>query len=189
LANPAAHEITQLLVNWGDGDQAARDQLMPLVYNELHRLAHHYMRRERSGHTMQTTALVNEAYLKLVDQRSVDWQNRAHFFAISAQLMRRILVDQARSHAYAKRGGGAHKVSLDEVADLSLVKAAELVALDEALEGLAAIDSRQARVVELRFFGGLTIQETAEVLSLSSATIKSEWQTAKAWLYQQLRKK
>ena len=188
MATASPHEITQLLVNWGDGDQAALDKLMPLVYNELHRLAHHYMRRERPGHTMQTTALVNEAYLKLVDQRNVDWQNRAHFFAISAQLMR-ILVDQARSHAYAKRGGGAPKVSLDEVADLSLVKAAELVALDEALEGLAAIDARQARVVELRFFGGLTIQETAEVLSLSSATIKSEWQTARAWLYHQLSKK
>jgi len=189
MATASPHEITQLLVNWGDGDQAALDELMPLVYNELHRLAHHYMRRERPGHTMQTTALVNEAYLKLVDQRNVDWQNRAHFFAISAQLMRRILVDQARSHAYAKRGGGAPKLSLDEVADLSLVKAAELVALDEALEGLAAIDARQARVVELRFFGGLTIQETAEVLSLSSATIKSEWQTARAWLYHQLSKK
>jgi len=188
MANPSPHEITQLLVNWGNGDQAALDKLMPLVYKELHRLAHHYMRRERPGHTMQTTALVNEAYLKLVDQRNVDWQNRAHFFAISAQLMRRILVDQARSHAYAKRGGGARKVSLDEVAHLSLVKAAELVALDDALQGLAAIDPRQARVVELRFFGGLTIQETAEVLGLSSATIKSEWQTAKAWLYHQLSK-
>jgi len=189
MATASPHEITQLLVNWGDGDQAALDELMPLVYNELHRLAHHYMRRERPGHTMQTTALVNEAYLKLVDQRNVDWQNRAHFFAISAQLMRRILVDQARSHVYAKRGGGARQVSLDEVAHLSLVKATELVALDDALQGLAAIDPRQARVVELRFFGGLTIQETAAVLGLSSATIKSEWQTAKAWLYHQLSKK
>jgi len=189
MATASPHEITQLLVNWGDGDQAARDKLMPLVYNELHRLAHHYMRRERPGHTMQTTALVNEAYLKLVDQRNVNWQNKAHFFAISAQLMRRILVDQARSHTYAKRGGGARQVSLDEVAHLSLVKATELVALDDALQGLAAIDPRQARVVELRFFGGLTIQETAEVLGLSSATIKSEWQTAKAWLYHQLSKK
>ena len=125
MATASPHEITQLLVNWSDGDQAALDKLMPLVYNELHRLAHHYMRRERPGHTMQTTALVNEAYLKLVDQRNVDWQNRAHFFAISAQLMRRILVDQARSHASAKRGDGARKVSLDEVADLSQVKAAE----------------------------------------------------------------
>jgi RNA polymerase sigma factor (TIGR02999 family) len=186
MATASPEEITQLLLNWEDGDQAALDKLMPLVYAELHRLAHHYMSRERPGHTIQTTALVNEVYLKLVDQRRVHWQNRAHFFAISAQLMRRILVDHARSHAYAKRGGGARKVSLEDVADLSRIRAAEIVALDEVLAVLADIDPRQSRVVELRFFGGLTIKETAEVLGLSSATIKSEWRTAKAWLYHQL---
>jgi RNA polymerase sigma-70 factor, ECF subfamily len=186
MATASPEEITQLLLNWEDGDQAALDKLMPLVYAELHRLAHHYMSRERLGHTIQTTALVNEVYLKLVDQRRVHWQNRAHFFAISAQLMRRILVDHARSHAYAKRGGGARKVSLEDVADLSRIRAAEIVALDEVLAVLADIDPRQSRVVELRFFGGLTIKETAEVLGLSSATIKSEWRIAKAWLYHQL---
>ena len=186
MATSSPQEITQLLVNWADGDQAALDKLMPLVYAELHRLAHHYMSRERPGHTIQTTALVNEAYLKLIDQRNMHWQNRAHFFAIAAQLMRRILVDHARSHAYAKRGGGARNVSLDEVADRLPMRASEIVALDEALAGLEQIDLRQSRIVELRFFGGLTIKETAEVMGLSPATIKSEWRTARAWLYHQL---
>lgn len=181
-------EITQLLVNWANGDQTALDALMPMVYGELHRLAHHYMRRERPGHTIQTTALVNEAYLKLVDQRNTRWQNRAQFFAISAKLMRRILVDHARSYAYAKRGGGIQKVSLREVADLSSISASEIVMLDEALVLLAEIDSRQSQIVELRFFGGLTIKETAEVMGLSPATIKLEWRTARAWLYRHMKK-
>src|SRR5438128_4059996 len=156
------HEVTQLLIEWSNGDKAALDKLMPLIYDELRRLAHHYMSREHPGHTLQTTAVVNEAYLRLINRKRVHWQNRAHFFAISAQLMRRILVDHARSHAYAKRGGGARKVSLDDVADLSRIRAAEIVALDEVLAVLADIDPRQSRVVELRFFGGLTIKETAE---------------------------
>jgi RNA polymerase sigma-70 factor, ECF subfamily len=181
-------EITQLLVNWANGDRSALETLMPMVYAELHRLAHYYMKRERPGHTIQTTALVNETYLKLVDQRKTRWQNRAQFFAISAELMRRILVDHARSQAYVKRGGKARKVSLREVADLSQITPSDVVILDEALGVLAEIDPRQARIVELRFFGGLTIEETAEVLGLSPATIKSEWRSARAWLYREMRK-
>jgi RNA polymerase sigma factor (TIGR02999 family) len=181
-------EITQLLVNWANGDQTALDTLMPMVYAELHRLAHHYMKRERPGHTIQTTALVNEAYLKLIDQRKTRWQNRAQFFAISAQLMRRILVDHARSYAYVKRGGGLRKVSLGEVADLSRISPAEIVMLDEALAVLTEIDARQSQIVELRFFAGLTIKETAEVMGLSPATIKSEWRTARAWLFRHMTK-
>jgi len=181
-------EITQLLINWANGDQSALDTLMPMVYAELHRLAHHYMKRERPGHSIQTTALVNETYLKLIDQRKTRWQNRAQFFAISAQLMRRILVDHARSYSYVKRGGGARKVSLGDVADLSQISTTDVVMLDESLALLAEIDPRQSRIVELRFFGGLTIEETAEVLGLSPATIKSEWRTARAWLYRHMRK-
>jgi|ERR1051326_307003 RNA polymerase sigma factor (TIGR02999 family) len=181
-----AHEVTQLLIQWSNGDRAALDKLMPLIYEELRRLARHYMRRERSGHTLQTTALVNEAYLRLINRKHVHWQNRAHFFAIAAQLMRSILVDHARSHAYAKRGGGAHKIALDEVMVISQQRAAEVVALDEALKQMAEIDPQQARIVELRFFGGLTIEEAAEVMGLSPATIKREWATAKAWLYHEL---
>lgn len=181
-------EITQLLVDWANGDQTALDTLMPMVYAELHRLAHHYMKRERPGHTIQTSALVNEAYLKLIDQRKTHWQNRAQFFAISAQLMRRILVDHARSHSYVKRGGGLRKVSLREVADLSQVGPSEIVMLDEGLAVLAEIDPRQSQIVELRFFAGLTIKETAEVMGLSPATIKVEWRTARAWLYRHMRK-
>ena len=181
-------EITQLLVDWANGDQAALDTLMPMVYAELHRLAHRYMKRERPGHTIQTSALVNEAYLKLIDQRKTHWQNRSQFFAISAQLMRRILVDHARSHSYLKRGGGLRQVSLREVADLSQVGPSEIVMLDESLAVLAEIDPRQSQIVELRFFAGLTIKETAEVMGLSPATIKVEWRTARAWLYRHLRK-
>ena len=176
-------EVTQLLVAWGNGNKAALEKLMPLVYEELRRLAHHYMRREHPGHTLQTTALVNEAYFRLVDQKHVHWHNRAHFFAISAQLMRRILIDHARSHQYAKRGGGAHKVSLDEVALVAQEQAADLVALDEALRSLAAIDERKGRIVELRFFGGLSAEETAEALKISPRTVMREWSMAKAWLY------
>ncbi|HET6891899.1 MAG TPA: sigma-70 family RNA polymerase sigma factor [Pyrinomonadaceae bacterium] len=183
---PSPREVTQLLLDWSNGDQAAFDELMPLVYGELRQMAHRYMNRERRGHTLQTTALVNEAYFKLVDQKKIRWQNRAHFFAVAAQAMRRILIDYARKQRYAKRGEGAPMVSLDEAAIMSQERAADLVALDEALEGLAAIDPQQSRVVELRFFGGLTIEETAEVLKLSVDMVKREWATAKAWLAREM---
>ena len=179
-------QVTQLLVEWSNGDKTALDKLMPLIDEELRRLAHQYMRRERRGHTLQTTALVNEAYLRLVNRKNVQWQNRAHFFAIAANLMRNILVDHARSHAYVKRGGGARPLALDETLVVSEDRAAEVVALDHALKELTAMDPQQGQIVELRFFGGLTIEETAEVLQLSTATIKREWVTAKAWLYHQL---
>jgi len=181
-------ELTQLLIDWSNGDKSALDKLTPLIYDELRRLAHHYMSRERDGHTLQTTALVNEAYLRLVNRKDVHWQNRAHFFAIAAQLMRSILVDHARSHSYAKRGGGVKKVSLDDAVVVSEERAGEVVALDDCLKRLAEMDPQQSRIVELRFFGGLTIEETAEVLKLSPATIKREWSTAKAWLYRELSK-
>ena len=187
-SSPPPHELTQLLLAWSDGDKTALDKLLPLVYDELRRLARHYMSRERAGHTLQTTALVNEAYLRLIDQKQVRWQSRAHFFAIAAQLMRRILVDHARKHAYAKRGGGARKVPLDEAANVSEERAADLVALDEALIGLTEIDPQQARIVELKFFGGLSTEETAEVLVLSPAKVRREWSAAKAWLYHELNK-
>jgi RNA polymerase sigma-70 factor, ECF subfamily len=186
MTQSSAHEVTQLLIEWSNGDRAALEKLMPLIHEELRRLAHHYMRRERSGHTLQTTALVNEAYLKLVNRKAAHWQNRAHFFAIAAQSMRSILVDHARGLAYAKRGGGAPKIALEEELIVSRERAGEVLALDEALSLLAKIDPKQSRIVELRFFGGLTIEETAEVLDLSPATIKREWTTAKAWLYNQL---
>jgi RNA polymerase sigma factor (TIGR02999 family) len=182
------HEVSQLLIAWSNGDQAALDRLMPLVDRELHRLAHHYMRRENAGHTLQTSALVNEAYLKLVDQKRVHWKNRAHFFALSAQLMRRILVDHARGRKYAKRGGDAQRVSFDEALAVSSARGADLVALDEALNKLAVIDPRKGKVVELRFFGGLTIEETAEALTISDVTVMREWSMAKAWLYNSLNK-
>ncbi len=184
----STHEVTELLTAWSGGDKAALDKLMPLIHQELRRLAHRYMSRERPGHTMQTTALVNEAYIRLVNREGVHWQNRAHFFAIASQLMRHILVDHARSHAYAKRGGGAQTISLDEAMVVSQERAAEVVALDDALKELAQIDPQQSRIVELRFFGGLTIEEAAVVLGLSPATIKREWSTAKAWLYHELAK-
>ncbi|HEY3026763.1 MAG TPA: sigma-70 family RNA polymerase sigma factor [Pyrinomonadaceae bacterium] len=184
----STHEVTQLLIAWSSGDKAALDKLMPLIHQELRSLAHRYMSREHPGHTLQTTALVNEAYLKLVNRKDVHWQNRAHFFAIAAELMRTILVDHARSHAFAKRGGGAQHLALDEAMVISQERAAEVVALDEALKGLADIDPQQARVVELRFFGGLTIEETSEVLHLSATTVKREWRSAKAWLYHELAK-
>ncbi len=181
---PSSKEVTQLLVDWSDGNREALDELMPLVYEELHRLAHQCMGRERAGHTLQSSALVNEAYLRLVDLRRVRWQNRAHFFAIAAQLMRRILVDYARSRHYRKRGGGALQVSLGEAAMESPERAADVVALDDALQGLEAIDPRKSRIVELRFFGGLSIEETAEVLGVSPGTVMRDWTLAKAWLYQ-----
>ena len=178
--------VTQLLVAWGDGDTAARDQLMPLVYEELRRLAHRYMGRERPGHTLQTSGLVNEAYLRLIDQSQVHWQNRAHFYGIAAQMMRRILVDYARSRHYAKRGGNNHQVSLNEVLIASEERRAEVVALDDALKSLAAIDGRKSQIVELRFFAGLSIEETAEVLAVSPGTVMRDWTLAKAWLRREM---
>lgn len=183
---PMPQEVTQLLVDWSNGDQAALDKLLPLVNAELRRLAASYMRRENPGHTLQTSALVNEAYLRLIDQQQVRWQNRAHFFGIAAQLMRRILIDHARHHQYAKRGGGALQVSLDEAAAVTETRAAELLAVDEALERLTALDTRKGRIVELRFFGGLSLEEAAEVLGISSPTVQREWRAAKAWLHRML---
>ena len=180
------HEITQLLVEWSGGNQAALDKLYPLVYEELRRMAHRFMRRERKGHTLQTTALINEAYLRLVDQKNVHWANRSHFFGISAQIMRRILVDHARRYAYDKRGGGAQKVSLDEAALVTKDRARELLLLDEALNGLAKLDPRRSKVVELRYFGGLNNSEIAELLKISANTVMRDWNMARAWIYQQL---
>jgi RNA polymerase sigma factor (TIGR02999 family) len=179
-------EVTQLLVAWRNGDLQARDELMPLVYQELHRLAHQYMSRERPGHTLQTSALVNEAFLRLADQRDVQWQNRAHFIGIAGQMMRRILVDYARNRGYAKRGGSALQVSLDEELIVSEERSAEVVALDDALQSLARLDERKSRLVELRFFGGLSIEETAEVLGVSPGTVMRDWTLAKAWLRREM---
>jgi RNA polymerase sigma factor (TIGR02999 family) len=176
-------EITHLLVNWSNGDQQALERLTPLVYAELRRLAARHLRRERSGHTLQSTALVHEAYLRLVDQRSVRWQNRAHFFGIAAQMIRRILVDYARGRHTAKRGADACKLSLDEAIGTPAQRDLNLVALDDALQNLAALDPQQSRIVELKFFGGLSIEEIAEVLAISPATVKRDWAVAKAWLY------
>jgi len=175
-------EITGLLVDWGNGDKAALDRLLPLVEKELHRLAHSYMRRENPDHTLQTTALVNEAYLRLIDQKNTRWQNRAHFFGIAAQIMRRILMNYARDQHRAKRGGKAIQVSLSEASIVSLEKTRELIALDEALERLASVDERKSQVVELRYFGGLDVKETAEVLKVSTVTVQRDWKFAKAWL-------
>jgi RNA polymerase sigma factor (TIGR02999 family) len=188
MNTPSPHEVTQLLVAWSDGDQAALEQLTPLVYRELHRLAKGFLHRERPGHILQTTALVNEAYLRLIDWKDVRWQNRAHFFGVAAQLMRRILVDFARARHQDKRGGAIRQVSLDEAATVSLERIPELIALDEALERLAAFDPRRGRMVELRFFGGLSEEETAEVLKISPRTVRREWSLARAWLHHELRK-
>jgi len=187
MTTPSPHEVTQLLLDWSNGNQAALDNLMPLVDRELHRLAHHYMRRENPGHTLQTTALVNEAYLRLIDQKHVHWKNRAHFFALAAQLMRRILVDHARGRQYAKRGGGVQRISFDEAMVVSQERGADLIALDEALDRLTAIDPRKSKVVEARFFGGLSVEETAEALHISPVTVMREWSMAKAWLYNSLK--
>jgi RNA polymerase sigma factor (TIGR02999 family) len=184
----APKEITRLLQAWGSGDQTALKELTPLVYQELHRLARHYLGRERQGHTLQTSALVNEAYLRLIEVHQVNWQNRAHFFAISAQLMRQILVDFARARQAQKRGGAASHVALDEALEFSQEKSADLVALDDALTVLADLDARQSRVVELRFFGGLSVEETAEVLQVSTGTVRRDWRLARAWLYRELGK-
>ncbi|HXM51068.1 MAG TPA: sigma-70 family RNA polymerase sigma factor [Pyrinomonadaceae bacterium] len=180
------HELTQLLIAWGNGDEAAREELMPLVYGELHRLAHGYMGKERVDHTLQTSALVNEAYLRLIDQKRVQWQNRAHFFGIAARMMRRILVDYARNRRYAKRGGDAFRVTLDETFIVPEERSAEVLALDYALNSLAEIDARKGQIVELRFFGGLSIEETAEVLQVSPGTVMRDWTLAKAWLRKEM---
>jgi len=180
-------EVSLLLQAWRGGDQEAFDKLLPLVHDELHRLAHRYMVRERVGHTLQTTALVNEAHLRLIDANEVEWRDRAHFFAISANVMRRILVDFARARGYKKRGGNVKKVSIDEGLFVSPVPDPDLVKLDDALNALAQMDPRKARVVELRFFGGLDLDETAEVLKVSRDTVKRDWRLAKVWLFSELR--
>jgi RNA polymerase sigma factor (TIGR02999 family) len=179
------HDVTLLLRQWSDGNQQALSDLLPIIYDELRRVAHQYLHREHAEQTLQTTALVHEAYLKLIDQRSVNWQNRAHFFAIAAQAMRRILIDNARKRSAAKREG--EKVSLDDVAIISSDKADHLLALDEALRKLEDIDPQQSKIIELRYFGGLTIEETGEAMNLSPATVKREWAMARAWLYQALK--
>ena len=186
MTRASSSEITSLLHAWRRGDQLALEQLTPVVYQELHRIARHYMSREREGHTLQTTALINEVYLRLVKVKEVEWQDRAHFFAVSAQLMRRILTDFARSHQYQKRGGGAIHVSLDEALNVSSEPAVDFVALERALTRLGQTDARKSKVVELRFFGGMTVEETAEVLHISSETVMRDWSMARAWLLREL---
>lgn len=186
---PTGENVTDLLLAWSEGDVSALNRLMPIVERELRRLARYHMRQEQNVHTLQTTALVNELYLKLVDQRQARWHNRNHFFAVAAQLMRRILVDHARRQTRVKRGGGVIPIPLDDVAVLSHEKSAELLALDEALEKLAVLDPLKARIVELRHFGGLTVEETAEVLKISGITVMRHWSLAKNWLRREVRKK
>lgn len=179
---PSSVSITKLLIEWREGDQTALDRLIPLVHQELRRLAHYYLKRERPGHTLQTTALVNEAYLKLVDHKGMRWQNRAHFYAVAAQAMRRILVDYARSRDALKRGGGLAPVPLDEASAVADAQAGNLLALNDALDQLALLDERKSRIVVLRYFGGMSVEETAEVVGLSATTVMREWSSAKAWL-------
>jgi RNA polymerase sigma-70 factor (ECF subfamily) len=186
MPTSSAQHVTQLLQDWSQGKDAALEELLPLVHQELRRLARRYMFGERPGHTLQATALVNEAYLRLVNSRQVNWQNRAHFFAISAQLMRRILVDYARARGYQKRGGGVPKVTLDEALMGPEEKGHDLVALDDALKTLAGVDPRKSKVIELRFFGGLSVEETAEVLKVSPDTVLRDWRLAKAWLTREM---
>jgi RNA polymerase sigma factor (TIGR02999 family) len=183
LPQEPSSPVTQLLVRWRDGDREALEALMPLVYNELRRLAHHYLRQERSDHTLQSTALVHEAYLRLAGQNPPHWQNRAHFFGIAAHIMRQILVEYARGRSAAKRGGSACRLTLDEAVALPRQMDVDVVELDKALTGLAELDAQQSRIVELRFFAGLTIEDTSEVLGISPATVKRDWVTARAWLY------
>lgn len=181
-------EVTQLLIDWSNGDREALDQMMPLVYSELRRMAASYLSRERPNHTLQPTALVNESYLRLVDQQKVNWQNRAQFFGIAAQMMRRILINHANERVAAKRGGGAIKASLSEAESEMEITDASLLALDEALKRLSELDSRKSRIIELKFFGGLTIEDIAEVTGLSHATIEREWTLARAWLHREMRR-
>lgn len=183
---PSPEEVTQLLAAWSKGDRGALDKLMPMVYGELRRMARHYMRRQPAGHTLQTTALIHEAFIRLVDQKAKGWQDRAHFFAVAAQAMRHILVDYARARGRAKRGGKASRVSLEEAAIVSGERAAELVALDDALDALAVIDPRKCRIVEMRYFAGLSIEETARVLKVSPETVMRDWRLAKTWLLREL---
>jgi len=183
LPHESSSPVTELLARWRSGDQNALDALMPLVYSELRQLAQHYLRRERSDHTLQSTALVHEAYLRLAGKNPPQWQNRAHFFGIAAHLMRQILVEHARGHGAAKRGGGATRMTLDESLVIAQQKDVDVIILDKALEELTELDAQQGRIVELRFFGGLTIEDTSEVLGISPATVKREWVTARAWLF------
>ena len=183
MGTVSSKDVTQLLLAWSNGDNEALHRLIPLVYDELHRLAARYMRREDPGHTLQTTALVNEAYCRLIEQKDVRWQNRAHFYGIAAQLMRRILVDHARSKRRAKRGGGAEKISLDETAVIPQPQSSQIILLDDALTRLAQFDPQKSRIVELKFFGGLTTEEIAEVELLSIRMVEREWRKARAWLY------
>ena len=184
-SNAASGDVSELLLAWTGGEQSALDKLTPIVYNELHRLARRYMKGERPGHSLQTTALVNEAYLRLVDYKRMQWQNRAHFFAVSAQVMRRILVEHARRHNL-KRGGAVQHVSLDQAAEMGAGRTSDLVALDDAMNELARLDPRKVQVVEMRFFGGLSVDEIAEVLKVSTVTVKRDWRTARTWLYREL---
>ena len=185
----SAQSVTQLLVNWSHGDRDALEKLTPLVYQELRRLARRHLSHERADHTLQSTALVHEAYMRLIEQRDVHWQNRAHFFGVAAQLIRRILIDYARNRQASKRGAGACKLTLDEALDAPVRRDLDVVALDDALEDLARIDPRQSRIVELRFFTGLTVEETAEVLGVSTPTVNREWNAAKAWLFRELNRR
>ena len=186
MATPEANDVTQLLIAWSDGDADALDKLAPIVYGELHRMARRYMSRERSEHTLQPTALVHEAYVRLTNQQLPQWQNRAHFFAVAAQLMRQILVDHARAHRADKRGGGACKLTMEEAEQSPQKVDVDVIALDDALKTLSELDVQQGKVVELKFFGGLSIEETAEVLGVSASTVKRDWITARAWLHREL---
>ena len=188
MPRPASQGVTKLLLAWRQGKQEALDELVPIVYEELRRQAHHYMQGERQGHSLQTTALINETYLRLLDCSKVSWKNRTHFFAVTAQMMRRILVDYARAHRYQKRGGGLKKITLDQNQIPSIGRDPDLVTLDEALNALAAVDDRRSRIVELRFFGGLSIDETAEVLGVCADTVVRDWRLAKTWLAHEMRK-
>jgi len=186
--SPSSGTISKLLVEWRDGDKTALDRLVPLVYRELRRLAGYYMRRQRADHTLQTSALINEAYLRLIDHKNMRWENRAHFYAVAAQAMRRILVDHARSRSYAKRGGGVLKVSFDEAVIGAEERGAELIALDDALKDLDLIDPRKCQIVEMRYFGGLSVDETAEALGVSPVTVMRDWRSAKGWLLRAITK-
>jgi RNA polymerase sigma factor (TIGR02999 family) len=188
MATVSAESLTSLLIEWQEGDKTALDRLTPLVYDELRRIAHRYVRRERNGHTLETTALVNEAYVRLAGSKNIAWENRSHFFAATAQVMRHVLIDHARRRLYAKRGGDAQHVPLDDAqSEMTEERADELVALNEALDELAKLDSRKASVVEMRYFGGLSLEETAEVLNISPMTVRRDWRAAKAWLFRKMR--
>lgn len=188
VREPYSQEVTRLLLAWRQGKQDALDELIPVVYKELRQQAHRYLRREQKGYSLQTTALINEAYLRLLDCKKISWKNRAHFFAVTAQMMRHILVDYARSRRSQKRGGGLEKTTLDENLTFSIARNSDLVALDDALNGLASIDERRSRVVELRFFGGLSVEETAEVLGVCTDTVVRDWRLAKVWLAREIKK-